>query len=94
MDIKKHRVRFFTHQENNYSNIVSTSKEQQFWNVAEKFKETPQYSWVENNDIKLQWHEDEVYIGYGKQYIIYGDLDEKQYTEYALRFFKFEEEWK
>jgi len=93
MDIKKHRVRFFTHQENDYNKLL-TSKEKQFWDVAEKFKDTPQYNWVENNDINLQWHEDDIYVGYGKQYIIYGDLDEKQYTEYTLRFFKFEEEWK
>ena len=91
--MQKYRVRFFTHLENNYEKLIN-GKAVQFWDVADKFKETPQYSWVENNDIKLQWHEDEVYIGYGKQYIIYGDLDEKQYTEYALRFFKFEEEWK
>ena len=92
--MQKHRVRFFTHQENDYSNIVTKSKKEQFWKVAELFKKTPQYSWVENNDIDLQWHEDHVYVGYGKQYIIYSDLDDRQYTDYALRFFKFEEEWK
>ena len=87
MDIKKYRVRFFTHQENDYNKLMN-SKNKQFWDVAEKFKDTAQYSWVENNDIDLQWHEDEVYVGYGKQYIIYGDLDD------ALRFFAFEKEWK
>jgi hypothetical protein len=90
---KKHRVRFFTHHERDYSKLLN-SKEKQFWDVAEKFKDTLQYNWVENNDIKLQWHEDEVYIGYGRQYIIYADLNETQYTEYALRFFEFEKEWK
>ena len=91
--MQKHRVRFFTHQENNYAKLTD-GKAVQFWDVAEKFKGTPQYSWVENNDIALQWHEDDIYVGYGKQYIIYGDLDDRQYTDYALRFFEFEKEWK
>jgi len=91
---KKYRVRFFTHQENDYSNIVTKSKERQFWDVAELFKETPQYSWIENNDVELQWHEDDVYVGYGKQYIIYADLNESQYTDYGLRFFRHMAEWK
>lgn len=93
MNQEKYRVRFFTHHETDYSKLLN-SKEKQFWDVAEKFKNTPQYEWVENNDIRLQWHEDEVYIGHGRQYIIYADLEEKQYTEYALRFFEFEKEWK
>lgn len=90
---KKYRVRFFTHQENDYTKLLKSHAEQ-FWRVADLFKETPQYSWVENNDIDLQWHSDDVYVGYGKQYIIYADLDEKQYTDYGLRFFHHMTDWK
>ena len=93
LEDKKYRVRFLTHHEKDYNKLLKSSKEQ-FWTVAELFKETPKYEWVENNDIKLQWHEDDVYIGYGRQYIIYADLNETQYTEYSLRFFKHTEEWK
>jgi hypothetical protein len=93
LEDKKYRVRFLTHHEKDYNKLLKSSNEQ-FWTVAELFKETPKYEWVENNDIKLQWHEDDVYIGYGRQYIIYADLNETQYTEYSLRFFNSQEEWK
>ena len=94
LEDKKYRVRFLTHHEKDYNKLLKSGKEQ-FWTVAELFKETPKHQWVENNDIKLQWHEDDVYIGYGRQYIIYADLNETQYTEYSLRFFNPNiEEWK
>lgn len=88
MEIK---VIFFTHHERDYGKLLK-AKATQFWDVANRFKETAQYKWVENNDVKLLWHEDDVSIGHGRQYMLYGVLDEKQYTDYALRFAGFENE--
>ena len=88
-----HRVRFFTTQLE-IDEMFTITKVDKFHKVADAFKETPQYQWVEDNDITLGWMEDDSYIAWKKQVIIYGDLTEAQYVDYALRFFRHREEWK
>ena len=88
-----HRVRFFTTQLE-IDEMFTITKVDKFYKVADAFKETPQYQWVEDNNITLGWMEDDSYIAWKKQVIIYGDLTEAQYVDYALRFFKHRTEWK
>jgi hypothetical protein len=65
-----------------------------FWKIAEEFKLTPQAQWVEDNGIELAWMEDEIYYAWGKMCIIYGDITERQYVDYSLRFFVHQTDWK
>jgi hypothetical protein len=88
-----HRVRFFTHMID-MDRMLSDSKVKKFHQVANEFKKTDQYQWVEDNDINLKWMEDDVHFAYSKQVILYGDLTEAQYVDYALRFFRHREDWK
>lgn len=88
-----HRVRFFTTQLE-IDEMFTITKVEKFHKVTDAFKETPQYQWVEDNDITLGWMEDSSYIAWKKQVIIYGDLTEAQYVDYTLRFFRHRTEWK
>ena len=88
-----HRVRFFTHMID-MDRMLSENKIEKFHHVANEFKKTDQYRWVEDNEIDLKWMEDDVHFAYSKQVILYGDLTPEQYTEYALRFFQHRQEWK
>jgi hypothetical protein len=86
-----HRVRFFT---STFTDDVDTQMSDRFWRIAEEFKLTPQAEWVKDNDITLAWMEDDIYYSFGKMCIIYGDLTERQYVDYSLRFFQHQAEWK
>lgn len=88
-----HRVRFFTHMID-MDRMLTESKVKKFHQVADEFKKTDQYQWVEDNNINLKWMEDDVHFAYSKQVILYGDLTEAQYVDYALRFFKHRTDWK
>ena len=88
-----HRVRFFTTQLE-IDEMFTITKADKFHKVADAFKETPQYRWVEENDVTLGWMEDDSYLAWKKQIIIYGDLTEAQYVDYTLRFFKHRTDWK
>ena len=88
-----HRVRFFTHMID-MDRMLTDSKVKKFHQVADEFKKTDQYRWVEDNDVNLKWMEDDVHFAYSKQVILYGDLTEAQYVDYALRFFRHREDWK
>jgi len=88
-----HRVRFFTHMID-MDRMLTDSKVKKFHQVADEFKKTDQYQWVEDNDINLKWMEDDIHFAYSKQVILYGDLTEEQYVDYALRFFRHREDWK
>jgi hypothetical protein len=74
--------------------MLTDSKVKKFHQVADEFKKTDQYQWVEDNDINLKWMEDDIHFAYSKQVILYGDLTEEQYVDYALRFFRHREDWK
>ena len=76
---RSYRVRFFTATEEPSDN---------FMNVVDQFQKTERYKWVVDNDINIQLMDDAVYFGYGKHYVIYGDLNEGEYTDYALKFYK------
>ena len=91
--VDTHRVRFFTHLIP-IDSLIDDSKIARFHQVADAFKKTDQYQWVEDNDIKLKWMEDDVHYAYSKMVILYGDLTEAQYIDYSLRFFRHREEWK
>ena len=89
-----HRVRFFTHLIP-VDSLIDDSKIKRFHQVADAFKKTSQYQWVEDNDIKLNWMEDDIYYAYSRQVIIYSDLTEAQFVDYSLRFFDHHNEaWK
>lgn len=81
----RHRVRFFTSQVY-FTESINLSTKELFWDAAKSFKETDIYSWVEENGVKLHWAEDDNSISWCKQVIFYGDLTEKQFVDYALRF--------
>lgn len=88
-----HRVRFFSHLIP-VDSLIDDSKIKRFHQVADAFKQTDQYRWVEDNEINLKWMEDDVHYAYSRQVILYADITPEQYTEYALRFFRHKEEWK
>ena len=89
-----HRVRFFTHLIP-VDSLIDDSKIARFRQVADAFKKTGQYQWVEDNDIKLNWMEDDVHYAYSRQVILYSDLTEAQFVDYSLRFFDHHNEmWK
>lgn len=53
-----HRVRFFF-EAMHYNDVYMKPPHEIFWMVADKFKVTAQARWVEENDVELQWMEDE-----------------------------------
>ena len=91
---KKHRVRLFKHVDTDINEFVNDSKDVFFWKVANQFKETAQYQWVEDNRVTLQYQSDDIYTAFGKSAVIYADVDESLYLDYALRFFRPNQEWK
>ena len=91
--MNSHRVRFFS-TSFNAEKTYTMPKTEKFNTVINEFKQHPQYDWVAENDVKLGWMEDDNAIAWHKQVIIYGDLNEAQYVDYALRFFKHKQEWK
>jgi hypothetical protein len=88
-----HRVRFFTKMVD-IDEASDMHNNEIFWKVAEEFKLTPQAQWVDDNDIKLAFMEGEIYYTWGKMCIIYGDITERQYVDYSLRFFVHQTDWK
>lgn len=92
-EVNTHRVRFFTKMVD-MDEVADLHNNEIFWKVAEEFKLTPQAQWVDDNDIKLAFMEGEIYYAWGKMCIIYGDITERQYVDYSLRFFVHSEEWK
>ena len=42
-----------------YNDVYMKPPHEIFWMVADKFKVTAQARWVEENDVELQWMEDE-----------------------------------
>lgn len=83
----KHRVRFSQHSE-----YKIRDEDQIFWKVADKFKEDAEKAqWVERNAITLQYEMD---YHLGRHGFIYADLDDEQYTDYVLKFYEHETEWK
>jgi sialic acid synthase SpsE len=93
-EVNTHRVRFFTHLIP-VDSLIDDSKIKRFHQVADAFKKTSQYQWVEDNDIKLKWMEDDVHYAYSRQVILYSDLTESQFVDYSLRFFDHHNEaWK
>jgi hypothetical protein len=93
LENKKHRVRFFL-DAMHYKETYDKQPQDIFWLVANKFKETKQARWVEDNDIELKWLEDDGVKNWHKVCVIYSDLTEEQYVSYSLRFFKHNEDWK
>lgn len=91
---RPHRVRLFVDQLH-INDSFNLSKAELFWIVANKFKETDRYVWVESNNVKLDYEIDEHAISWFKQVRFFADLDEHQYTDYCLRFFNHNnEDWK
>jgi hypothetical protein len=63
--------------------------------MAKKFSLTPEYAWVEANEIDLQYTVDDRAQDWHKQIRFYGDLTEAEYVDYILRFFDHHDEnWK
>ena len=92
---KTHRVRFFTTSQG-MDELISATKVEKFHKVIDEFKrkEPSRYSWLEENNVKLEWAEDDYHLAYARRIIIHSDLTEAQYIDYTLRFFKYGKEWK
>lgn len=94
--MNKHRVRFFITSQG-LEELFSDTKAEKFYKVVDEFKrkEPRRYTWLENNDVKLDWMEDDHYLSYARRIVIMGDLTEAQYIDYSLRFFDHhKEDWK
>lgn len=92
--MQKHRIRLFTKTVNDHK-ITPKSYEERFWHIVKDFAGSPRYQWVEDNNVSLEWFEDERYLGLGGFYMLYCDVDDKLYTDYMLRFFDHhDEQWK
>lgn len=88
------RVRFFTH-DIHANDAFNKSSQEIFWLAAEKFQETDKYKWVEENSVKLQYDVDDLTLSWFKRVMFYANLDETQYVNYTLRFFKqSEDDWR
>lgn len=79
------RVRFFIGKIV-FTDYVNMSNDQVYWDAANQFKLTNIYEWVEENNVKLHWAEDDNVLAWHKQVVFYGDLTEKQMVDYTLRF--------
>jgi hypothetical protein len=90
---RPYRVRFFT-ESIHINDAFNKHQNELYWDYAKKFSLTPEYAWVEANDIDLQYDVDSRAQDWHKQIRFYGDLTESQYVDYALRFFVHLEEWK
>ena len=90
---RPHRVRFFT-ESVHINDSFNKHANELYWEFANLFSKTPEYEWVEANGIDLQYEIDSRAQDWHKQIRFYGDLTEAQYVDYALRFFKHQEEWK
>jgi hypothetical protein len=91
---RPHRVRFYIGNIH-ADDFINKHNNELYWEFAKKFSETPEYTWVENNDIDLQYTVDDRVQDWHKQIRFYGDLTEEQYVDYCLRFFDHHNEtWK
>lgn len=92
--MNQHRVRFFTH-DIHATEAVNKSKQEIFWLAAKKFQETDKYAWVEENGVTLQYDVDDLVTSWFMRVMFYANLDEMQYINYTLRFFKHnQEDWR
>jgi hypothetical protein len=80
-----HRVVFYT-EKLHFDETLGMNNDQVFWEVANKFKNTREYAWVEDNAVALQWATDNTVLMWHRQVMFYGDLTERQYVDYTLRF--------
>jgi hypothetical protein len=81
------RVELFKHTEvGGIAAVKNQNNDIFFWSVANKFKETALYDWVERNSINLGWERDDTTVALGSTGTIYANIDEKLYVEYALKF--------
>jgi hypothetical protein len=81
----RRRVIFYT-AKLHFEETLKMNTHQLFWEAAGHFKNTREYAWVEDNAVALQWAEDSNVLAWHKQVVFYGDLTERQYIDYALRF--------
>lgn len=99
MEISKtHRVRFLVESLDHKECDGLTSSEI-FWKIADKFKETEEARWVDDNNITLkmlQEETDQIWVKHpiSNVAVIYGDLTAQEYMAYSLKFFKHKQEWK
>lgn len=89
----KYRVRLFK-DDIHLSEISRLSQKEIFWRVADEFAKTDQAQWVDANSIKLNYSVDNNVTSWHSHVLFYADLNEQQYVDYTLRFFKHLEEWK
>ena len=81
------RVNLFEHTEQGSDAAIrNMDNDIFFWSVANKFKETALYNWVERNNINLGWERDDTTVALGSTGTIYANIDEKLQVEYALKF--------
>ena len=91
---RPHRVRLFM-EHIPFSEVMKKNPNDIYWELAHKFKETPQYAWVDANDIKLDWEYNADEWAFHKTGMFYADLSETEFLDYSLRFFDHNKEsWK
>ena len=90
---RPHRVRLFT-EAMHFQNASELTPKDIYIHCAEHFSKTEQYRWVEDNAIKIDFMMDDLTFSWHKTVIFYADLNESEYVDYCLRFFKHLEEWK
>ena len=91
---RPHRVRLFIDQIH-INEAINLSEAKLFWKVANKFKETAQYQWVESREIELKCEIDDLSVDWFKQIRFFANLSEAEYADYCLRFFDhWNEAWK
>ena len=90
---RPHRVRLFM-EHIPFQEAMKKNPNDIYWELAHKFKETPEYAWVDANSIKLDWEYNADEWAFHKSGMFYANLTEAEYVDYALRFFVHQEEWK
>lgn len=89
---KSYRVRLFAWR----CSLEDESKSDReiYIKAAEKFSQTPEYVWSQRNNIRLKFEIDNSIWDWHRQVRFYTDLNETEYTDYCLKFFKHLEDWK
>lgn len=90
---RPHRVRLFN-SPIHFNNAAELTTKQVYEHCAEHFSRTDQYRWAVENNIKIEFMMDDHVFSWHKTVIFYTDLNEAEYVDYSLRFFRHQEEWK
>lgn len=54
--------------------------------VGEDFSKTQIYNWIEENEVRLMYMQNDSHLSWYKTVTFFADITEKQYVDYKLRF--------